>query len=767
MKFMRTWTCHLVMLALLAVIPVAIAQSAIKAEAQSAIKAEAQTAAKPNVIENLVVNKAGGNTILKIGLQQALTATPANFVIANPARIVFDFPATENGLGYSNKVINEGGLRSFSLVQAGDRSRLVLNLDKTSRFEARPEGKFLLITLQDDEPAAAGGAVQHFAPTGKDAATSVRDIKFRRSKDGAGVVLVDLSSSDTGIDVRQKGTNLLVSFKKTKLPDPLRRRLDVVDFATPVTAVNTRTDGDDVTIEIVPRGLWEHTAYQSDGQFIVEVRPVKEDANKLFQGSKKGYQGDAISLNFQNIPLRELLHVFADITNFNIVVSDSVTGNVSLRLNDVPWDQALEIVLQQKNLAMRKSGSVIWIAPQDELAARDDQLVKSRESAFAADPPRLELFQLNYMKAEDFVAMISASGTSSGSGTGVEKTGVRAASSFLSPIGNITIDKRTNQVFIYDIPTKLELIGTLLKQIDRPVRQVLIEARIVEADTNFSKQLGVRLGGHDHQGMNIGHKVMGQDGLRFGLAASTKDAYAHLPDVLPPGSLSAPASIVTGFTPATATSPATLTTTREVPTPVLADSQFANNPILGNPAGQFALTLFNSAKTQLLTLELQALEADGKGKTISSPRIMTMDQMEATIQQGLRVPYLVATASGATSVAWQDANLSLKVKPHITPDGRVMMKLMITKNALGPRDVLGYTIKTKEVVSDVLVENGGTIVIGGIFEQEELESTQRVPFLGDLPYVGFLFRTKQKSDKRVELLIMITPKIMDDAIALR
>lgn len=762
MKIMRTWARHLAILALLAVIPVAIAQSAIKAEAQ--------TAAKPNVIENLVVNKAGGNTILKIGLQQALTATPANFVIANPARIVFDFPATENGLGYSNKVINEGGLRSFSLVQAGDRSRLVLNLDRTARFEARPEGKFLFITLQDEGATAAVGAVgavQHFAPTGKDAATSVRDIKFRRSKDGAGVVLVDLSSSDTGIDVRQKGTNLLVSFKKTKLPDPLRRRLDVVDFATPVTAVNTRTDGDDVTIEIVPRGLWEHTAYQSDGQFIVEVRPVKEDANKLFQGSKKGYQGDAISLNFQNIPLRELLHVFADITNFNIVVSDSVTGNVSLRLNDVPWDQALEIVLQQKNLAMRKSGSVIWIAPQDELAARDDQLVKSRESAFAADPPRLELFQLNYMKAEDFVAMISASGTSSGSGTGVEKTGVRAASSFLSPIGNITIDKRTNQVFIYDIPTKLELIGTLLKQIDRPVRQVLIEARIVEADTNFSKQLGVRLGGHDHQGMNIGHKVMGQDGLRFGLAASTKDAYAHLPDVLPPGSLSAPASIVTGFTPATATSPATLTTTREVPTPVLADSQFANNPILGNPAGQFALTLFNSAKTQLLTLELQALEADGKGKTISSPRIMTMDQMEATIQQGLRVPYLVATASGATSVAWQDANLSLKVKPHITPDGRVMMKLMITKNALGPRDVLGYTIKTKEVVSDVLVENGGTIVIGGIFEQEELESTQRVPFLGDLPYVGFLFRTKQKSDKRVELLIMITPKIMDDAIALR
>jgi len=742
MKFGRILVC---IAALLASIPVVLAQNS-----------QSTPGAKPNVIESLAVSKTGGNTVLKISLREALTAAPANFVIANPARIVFDFPSTENGLGYNNKTINEGGLRSFSLVQAGDRSRLVLNLDKISRFEARQEAKFLLITLLDEGTVGGGLPLcSIFRLAAGTRQTACVTFNFAETRMARVLCSLTCHQSDVGVDVRQKGANLLLSFKKTRLPDPLRRRLDVVDFATPVTAVNTKTEGEDVSIEIVPRGLWEHTAYQSDRQFIVEVRPVKEDANKLFQGSRKGYQGDAISLNFQNIPLRELLHVFADITNFNIVVSDSVTGNVSLRLNDVPWDQALEIVLQQKNLAMRKNGGVIWIAPQDELAARDDQLVKSRESAFAADPPRLELFQLNYMKAEDFVAMISV-GASSGGGT--EKTGLKAASNFLSPIGNVTIDKRTNQVFIYDIPTKLELIGTLLKQIDRPVRQVLIEARIVEADTNFSKQLGVRLGGHDHQGMNVGHSVLGQDGLRFGLAASTRDAYAHLPDFGYPAT-----TYITGGgsgTPGTAN--------REVPAPiVLADSQFSNNPITGNPAGQFALTLFNSAKTQLLTLELQALEADGKGKTISSPRIMTMDQMEATIQQGVRVPYLVASPSGATSVAWQDANLSLKVKPHITPDGRVMMKLMITKNALGLRDTAGYTIKTKEVNSDVLVENGGTIVIGGIFEQEELENTTRVPFLGDLPYVGFLFKTKQKSDRRIELLIMITPKIMDDAVALK
>lgn len=716
-----------------------------------------QAAGNANVIQSLVVSKAGGNTVLKIGLQSEMPAVPSNFTIANPARIVFDFPGTDNGLGHSNKNVGEGILRSYSLVQAGDRSRLVLNLAKNSRFEARSEGKQLFITLLDEaqsDTTTPTTAVQHFAQTGRDLESSVRNIQFRRNKEGAGVVMVDLSSSDTAIDVSQKGSKLFVGFKKTQLPDSLRRRLDVVDFGTPVTSVNTKAEGEGVMMEITPTGLWEHTAYQTDNQFIVEVRPVKEDPNKLFQGTRKGYQGEAISLNFQNIPLRELLHVFADITNFNIVISDSVSGNVSLRLNDVPWDQALEIVLQQKNLAMRKNGSVIWIAPQDELVARDEQLVKARESAVAADPPRLEVFQLNYLKAEEFVAMLTPQGATEATADKSKSNG------FLSVNGTVTIDKRTNQVFIFDVPTKLDMIGGLLKQIDRPVRQVLIEARIVEADTNFTKSLGVRIGTHDHQGLNVGHKIGGTNGFRFGLAGSSKDAYAHLPEA---GRYPATA-IITDVDATTGE----ITYTREVPTPVIADSQLVNLPV-SNPAGQLALTLMNSAKTQLLTLELSALEADGKGKTISSPRIMTMDQMEAMIQQGIRIPYLVSSASGATSVAWQDANLSLKVKPHITPDGRVMMKLKITKNALGPQvsTFLGYSIKTKEVDSDVLVDNGGTVVIGGIYEQEERDSTTRIPFLGDLPYVGFLFKTRTKNDNRIELLVMITPKIIDNALAMK
>jgi type IV pilus assembly protein PilQ len=308
------------------------------------------------------------------------------------------------------------------------------------------------------------------------------------------------------------------------------------------------------------------------------------------------------------------------------------------------------------------------------------------------------------------------------------------------------------------------MVGSLLKQIDKPVRQVLIEARIVEADTNFTKNLGVRIGTHDHQGLNVGHRIGGNKGFRFGLAGSSQDAYAHLPEFLNSKGYYPSTAIITDVDADTGE----ITYTREVPTPTIADSQLINLGV-ANPAGQFALTLMNSAKTQLLTLELSALEADGKGKTISSPRIMTMDQMEATILQGIRVPYLVSSASGATSVAWQDANLSLNVKPHITPDGKVMMKLKITKNALGPQvsSFLGYSIKTKEVISDVLVENGGTVVIGGIYEQEELDSTTRVPFLGDLPYVGFLFKKRERKDNRIELLVMISPKILDNALSMK
>jgi type IV pilus assembly protein PilQ len=632
------------------------------------------------------------------------------------------------------------------------------------RFETRQDGKFLLVTLLEDGgslPQGASIARQHFA-AGDKAGQSLRDIQFRRGKDGAGIVSVDLSSIDGGVDIYQKGTTLMVSFKKAQLPEQLRRQLDVGDFATPITLIKTRAVGDDVLMEIQPKGLWEHTAFQTDNQFIVEVRPLQEDPGKLFQGSKTGYQGEAISLNFQNIPLRELLHVFADITNFNIVVSDSVAGNVSLRLNDVPWDHALEIVLQQKNLSMRKSGNVLWIAPRDELAARDKLEVEAREAAVAAEHPRMEVFQLNYQKVEEFAAMVSGN---SGAPGGSDKN--MPIGGFLSAAGKISIDKRTNQAFINDVPSRLELIRDLLKKIDRPARQVMIEARIVEADTGFSKALGVRLGGTDKAGLSHGNPLMGT-GTRWGVGGSQDYVNMHIDDKVYPGysSLMREDSFDVG-------QPGSYnqiyTTDQFTPSvPRTGRSTFVE---LGVPkaAGQFALALFNKDKTRLLSLEFSAMESDNKGKTISSPRILTADQVEATIHDGVKIPYLAASASGATSVQFHDAALKLKVKPQITPDGRVLMVIKINKDALGTKvsDTVGYTIKTKEVVSEVHVENGGTIVIGGVFEQTETQTDERIPFFGDLPYVGFLFKKKERYEARKELIIMLTPRIMDDNLSVR
>ena len=728
-------------------------------------------AGKANSIDALVVSKSSNNdVVIKIDFRQPLSAVPSNFSIANPTRLVFDMPGTENALGYSSKTVNDGSLRSLNVVQSGERTRLVLNLDRTSRFQSRLEGKSLYVSLSEAEVIGQGAsqpAAQHFAGNDQKDVPSIRDIKFRRGKDGAGTVVVDLSSSDSGIDIHQKGANLLVSFKKTKLPDPLRRQLDVVDFATPVTLVRTKTVGDDVSMEIVPKGLWEHTAFQTDNQFIVEVRPVKEDPNKLFQGSRTGYQGEAISLNFQNIPLRELLHVFADITNFNIVVSDSVGGNVSLRLNEVPWDHALEIVLQQKNQAMRKSGNVLWIAPRDELAARDKLEAEARDAAVAAEAPRLEVFQLNFQKAEDFSAMLTG-GTAGGAGgaTGATPGQTSTTVGFLSPLGKVSTDKRTNQIFVYDVPSKLELVQGLLAKIDKPARQVLIEARIVEADTSFAKSLGARLGGHDHYGMDVGHKILGSQ-TRYGISASSVDAYTHLAErrttMTAAGESSLAALPGRKFVGSTAFQNED-TITRESPVPTLVDSQFSNAAV-PNPVGQFALTLFNSAKTQLLTLELTALESDGMGKTISSPRVLTADQVESSIEQGFRIPYPVASPSGAVGIAYMNATLLLKVKPQITPDGRVMMNIKINKDApFGAEGRWGYTVKTKEIKSDVLIENGGTVVIGGVFEQTDGDETSRIPFLGDLPYVGFMFKQKTRRESKSELIIMLTPKIVDDGL---
>lgn len=692
MKFMRSW---LVFVALLA--------GSLSAQAQSG---EVAAAAPQNRIESLVVGKAGGNTVLTIGFKQALPTVPAHFSITNPARLVFDLPGTANGLGYSAKAVNDGGLRSLNVVQAGERSRLVLNLDRPTRFEARKEGNGLVISLLGDAaPAQAAPAVgQHFASTGQDVGQGIRDIGFSRGQEGEGIVTIDLTSADTGIDVQKRGTKLEVLFRNTTLPETLRRQLDVIDFATPITTVTTRATGADVRMEIAPKGLWEHLAFQSDNRFIIKVKPVSEDPNKLFQGSKSGYQGELISLNFQNIPLRELLHVFADITNFNIVMSDSVAGNVSLRLNDVPWDQALEIVLQQKNLAMRKNGNVLRIAPRDELLALERQELEAQQQISAFEQPQTESFQINYQKAVD-----------------VQKLMGNKDQPVLSKVGSVVVDEYSNRIFVTDVPSRLSRVRDLLKTIDQPARQVMIEARVIEARDNFGRELGVRMSLFNNQPVRVastsGHELFmtgGMNGTGGPMASSS-------------------------FTQA-------------------------------STMGQLSFSLFNASLTRILGLELRAMEADGKGRSLSNPRVVTGNNVKAIIQQGDDIPTVTpGTANSPPTTTYRKALLSLETTPQITPDGRVKMKLVISKDRPDfSRTVLGNpTIITNKVETEVLIENGGTLVVGGVTAEENSENEDRIPFLGDLPYVGFLFKHKNTVQERKELLVFVTPRIIDDGLAIR
>ncbi len=683
-----------------------------------------QPAWAQNAIEALGVSQQGSDTVLKLTTSQPLDSPPASFSVANPPRVAFDFPGVKNALGRNAQTINEGDLRSINLVQVGDRTRVVLNLKQVRQATTRIEGKDLFITLggvaSDSAAKAEQAAAQRFAEVKPSAEkASVRDINFRRGNNGEGRIIVDLSDINVGIDIRQQGPNLVVEFQKTALPENLRRRLDVTDFATPISTVNTQAQGENIRMVISPKGLWEHNAYQSDNQFVVEVKQVVEDPNKLVQGSRRGYQGEKLSLNFQNIDVRAVLQVIADFTDFNIITSDTVGGSLTLRLKDVPWDQALDIILQAKGLDMRKNGNVIWIAPRDELAAKEKLQLESRQQITDLEPVRTETFQLNYHKAKSVFDFLKNK----------EQT-------VISKRGSVIVDERSNKIFVSDSPSRLEDVRKLIAEIDVPARQVMIEARIVEAEDSFTKNLGARLGFNNYQPNQIFN-----DGAKFMAGGGLAD---------------------TGFLTGQITTQPNFFTNR-------LNTNLAASPITGKQAGQFSFVLFNNAATRFLNLEVSALEADGKGKIISSPRVVTADQIEALIEQGVEIPYQQATSSGATSISFRKANLALKVKPQITPDGRVNLTVDINKDSPNTQIATGagVAIDTKHVKTEVLVENGGTVVIGGIYTQDERNITTRVPVLGDLPYVGFLFKHNEKKDNKTELLVFITPKIISESLSMR
>ncbi len=684
-----------------------------------------------NAIESLNVSQQGASVVLKINLKDAPANPPAGFLVANPPRVALDFPNTVNALGRNSQDIGQGELRSINVVQVGDRSRLVLNLKSAVTYDTKVDGKSVLVTVS--AAAAASGPTPSTAATFaeskvSDGRSALRDIDFRRAPDGSGRVVVELANSNTGVDIRQQGQTLVVEFQKSQLPDNLRRRLDVGDFATPVQTINTFVQGDNVRMVIEPKGLWEHNAYQSDTQFVVEVKPIKEDPNKLVQGSRGGYNGEKLSLNFQNIEVRAVLQVIADFTNLNIITSDTVGGNLTLRLKDVPWDQALDIILQTRGLDMRKNGNVIWIAPRDELATKEKLELEAKAQISDLEPLRTESFQLNYAKADAFSKILTD-----------DKQRI------LSKRGSAVWDPRTNQLFIQDVASRLDEVRKLVSKVDIPVRQVLIEARIVEASDTFSKNLGARLGTADYAFLNgsaqrPGSPIGGNSGLRFGLSGN----YLGVGE-------QAGQAAVTG-------------------TSYIPNTQNVSMPaqgINGVNAGSLAVSLFTNSLSRFINLEISALEAEGKGKIISAPRVLTADQIEATIEQGTELPYQQATSSGATSVTFRKANLSLKVKPQITPEGNIIMDVQVNKDSVGQITTAGFAIDTKNVKTQVLVDNGGTVVIGGIYTQNERDSLTKVPFFGDLPVFGNLFRNTQRQNDKTELLVFITPRVVSDRLTVR
>jgi type IV pilus assembly protein PilQ len=708
----------------------------------------AVASAATNAIEAVTSSAQGGTTRLQIRMKEPLAQQPASFSISSPPRVALDFADTVNAAGQSSFDMPQGDVRKVAIVQAGERSRVVLNLKRPMSYTTAIDGRNLLVTLTATEPSATREQGYRFSAGTAGAQYAVRDLDFRRGKTGEGRVVVELSDPGVGVDVRQQGQSIVVDFLDTRLPANLRRRLDVLDFGTPVRSVLATEEEGRARLVIEPGGKWEHNAYQSDTQFVVEVRPLREDPG--MPGSAKGYSGEKLSLNFQNVDVRALLQVIADFTNLNIVTSDSVAGSLTLRLKDVPWDQALDIVLQSKGLDMRRKGNVILVAPSEELATKERLEMESRQQIAEIEPLVSEAFQLNYQKAENLAKLL-----------GDEKQRV------LSKRGSVVFDARTNKLFVQDTAAKLDNVRKLIAQVDVSVRQVVIEARIVEADDRFSRNLGAKLGYNDlrstvYRTVGVTDPVTGQltslnvpvygagSSIGGGNYATVAGNLQGVADLSSQNGSDLAGLNAQGLGRATS----------------LANTNFVNLPaaaISGYSPASFAISLFGSSLTRFLNLELTALEADQRGKVVSSPRVLTADQQKATIEQGTELPFQQATSSGATAIQFRKAVLKLEVTPQITPEGHVMMQVAVNRDAIGTLTPAGYAIDTRAVRTQVLVENGGTVVIGGIYEQVERNTENKVPFLGDIPVVGNVFKNKSRRNDRTELLVFLTPRVVSDA----
>ncbi len=684
----------------------------------------AMTAYAQNELQDIKVASLPNDEI-KLSLQFANPPTePLAFTIDNPARIALDFPDTNSALASRFQNIGIGIAQSVNAAEAKGRTRVVVNLSRMEDYVTSVSGNNYILTIGASSESVASSQsttsptipTQSYSSNVSTSGNNIDNVDFRRGEDGAARIVINLSNPNIPINLSEQGGRVVVDFANTSLPSNLRKRWDVVDFATPVKLFETFADGANTKMIISPDSskVFEHLAYQSDNQYVVEVREVSEEV--VAQRKKDVFEGERLSLNFQDIEVRSVLQLIADFTNLNMVVSDAVSGNLTLRLKNVPWDQALDIILKTKGLGKRENGNVIYVAPSEEIAAREKLELEAQQQVQELAPLRSEFIQVNYARASDLAALFKSSDNS-----------------LLSERGNVTVDDRTNNLLVQDTALKLNEIRRLVERLDIPVKQVLIESRIVVANDDFSKALGVRFG-------------LSNRDANFGAGTGDDDFDAIA------GNLEGTDDALNG-------NPIDLADRLNVDLPAAAAT------------GSIGLALAKLPLGLLLDLELSAAQAESRAEVISTPRVIASNQTTARIEQGTEIPFQSATSSGATDVEFKKAVLSLEVTPQITPDDRVSMKLLVTNDSIGQLVPSGFggtipSIDTNEVETDVLVDNGQTIVLGGVYQQDTSNSISRVPFFADLPFVGVLFRNSSVVDNKSELLVFITPKIISEQLKL-
>lgn len=695
----------------------------------------AQTGAAAATLDNIRYTSLPGDRVqVEMQLSEPLAADPLSFTIDNPARIALDFPGTTLNLPVKTQTIGVGKVESVTAAEAEGRTRVVMNLVQVVPYSLQTEGNSVKVilegvpaditssasrpiagsTIAPAEAPAAGTITMPGSATGE----NINAIDFRRGANGEAQVVVDLSNPNVGINIDDKGGKLIVDFVDTSLPSDLDRKLDVTDFATPAKEIDTFRHGNGTRMVVTSSGLYEHLAYQSDNIFTLEMKPLTKQQEEELKKEKFGYTGERLSLNFQDIEVRAVLQLIADFTGFNLVTSDTVGGNVTLRLKNVPWDQAMDLILKTKGLGMRKNGNVVMVAPQEEIAAREKLELEAQKQLQELAPLRTEFVQVNYAKAIEISALLKAK-----------------ENNLLSERGNVSVDQRTNTLLVQDTAENITQVRKVVEALDIPVRQVLIESRIVVANEDFSKDIGVRFGYsqiNNPKNLQLNEGGGRQSDLVSIIGGSIEG------DVDYGGG--------TGFV-----------------TPQGEENYIVNLPVT-SPAAAFRWSI-GKIGSYLLQLELSALQVEGRGEVIASPQVITANQKEATIESGTEIPYQEATSSGATNVSFKKAVLSLKVTPHITPDDRVIMDLTVNRDSVGQVFAGVPSIDTNEVNTQVLVENGETVVLGGIFESENRSDKDLVPFFGDIPYLGNLFKRTGTSSSKQELLIFVTPKILKEGLS--